>query len=116
MELAQIAINSVSLLTGKVEAAKGASAEVRESLNSLDKAATSTQRVLEALVELHHLGQRATRYTVQELTGLPLAKVDDRIKILVEREEIKRFLKGEYVPVEVHPSARPISKMLLGED
>lgn len=82
-------------------------------MNSLDKAATSTQRVLEAIVELHNLGQRATRYTVQELTGLPLAKVDDRIKTLVEREEIKRFLKGEYVPVEVHPPARPISKTLL---
>ena len=59
---------------------------------------TSTRRVYEAVVELHNLGQRATRYTVQEMTGLPLTKVDDRIKTLVEREEIKRFLKGEYVP------------------
>lgn len=82
-------------------------------MTPLDNAATSTRRVYEAVVELHNLGQRATRYTVQEMTGLPLTKVDDRIKTLVEREEIKRFLKGEYVPVEVHPPARPISKMLL---
>ena len=79
----------------------------------MDQKATSTQRVYDAIVELHNTQQRATRHTVQELTGLPLAKVDDRIKALVEREQIKRFLKGEYVPVEVHPPARAISKTLL---
>lgn len=83
-------------------------------MNSLDdRAATSTSRVYEAVVELHNLQQQATRYTVQELTGLPLGKVDDRIKTLVEREQIKRVLKGVYIPVEVHPPARPISKMVL---
>ncbi|MFG5777968.1 hypothetical protein ACFIQF_12915 [Comamonas sp. J-3] len=75
--------------------------------------ATSTERVYDAIVELYNLGQRSTRHTVQELTGLPLTKVDDRIKALAERERIKRFLKGEYVPVEVHPPARAISKTIL---
>ena len=79
----------------------------------MERAATSTQRVYEGIVELHNLQQQATRYTVQELTGLPLGKVDDRIKTLVEREQIKRVLKGVYIPVEVHPPARAISKMIL---
>lgn len=75
--------------------------------------APSTQRVYDAIVELHNLQQPATRYTVQELTGLTMSKVDDRIKTLVEREQIKRVLRGQYVPVEQHPAARPISKTLL---
>lgn len=78
-----------------------------------NSAVASTQRVYDAIVELHNAGQRATRHTVQELTGLSLVKVDDRIKALVEREQIKRFLKGEYVPVEVHPPMRAISKTLM---
>ena len=79
----------------------------------MEREATSTERVYEGIVELHNLQQQATRYTVQELTGLPLGKVDDRIKTLVEREQIKRVLKGVYIPVEVHPPARAISKMIL---
>ena len=79
----------------------------------MEREATSTERVYEGIVELHNLQQQATRYTVQELTGLPLGKVDDRIKTLVEREQIKRILKGVYIPVEVHPPARAISKMIL---
>ena len=82
-------------------------------MESTDKTAPSTQRVYDAIVELHNLQQPATRYTVQELTGLPMSKVDDRIKTLVEREQIKRVLRGQYVPVEQHPPARPISKTLL---
>lgn len=83
-------------------------------MNSSEKAAaTSTDRVYEAIVELHNAQQPATRYSVQTLTGLPLGRVDDRIKALVERERIKRVLKGQYVPVESHPPARAISKTLL---
>lgn len=79
----------------------------------MEREATSTQRVYEAIVELHNLQQHATRYSVRELTGLPLGRVDDRIKALVEREQIRRVLKGVYIPVEVHPPARAISKMIL---
>lgn len=76
---------------------------------------TSTQRVLDAICELHQLEQPATRISIQEMTGLTLVKVDDRIKALVEREQIKRILKGHYVPVEVHPPARSISKTILSD-
>lgn len=75
--------------------------------------ATSTERVFEAIVELNNMQQAATRYTVQELTGLPLGRVDDRIKALVERERVKRVLKGQYVPVEAHAPPRPMSKTIL---
>lgn len=67
----------------------------------------------QAIVELHNLQQVATRYTVQALTGMPLGRVDDRIKALVIQERIKRQLKGQYVPVETHPPARAISKTLM---
>lgn len=76
-------------------------------------AATSTERVYEAIVELHNQQQDATRYSVQTLTGMPLGRVDDRIKALVTQERIKRGLKGRYMPVEIHPPPRAISKTLM---
>lgn len=76
-------------------------------------AASSTERVYEAIVELNNQQQVATRYSVQALTGMPLGRVDDRIKALVIQERIKRQLKGQYVPVKTHPPARAISKTLM---
>lgn len=74
---------------------------------------TSTQRILDAVCELHALEQVATRETVAELTGLKLTVVDDRLGALVDDDKLKRVLRGIYVPVEQHPPARPMGKMVL---
>lgn len=76
-------------------------------------APTSTQRIYDAVCELHALEQVATRETVAELTGLKLSIVDDRLRALMADEKIRRVLRGVYVPVEVHPPARSISKTVL---
>ena len=76
-------------------------------------APTSTQRIYEAVCELHALEQVATRDTVAELTGLKLAIVDDRLRALMDDGKLKRVLRGVYVPVEVQPPARCISKTVL---
>lgn len=73
----------------------------------------STQRVYDAICELHSLEQVATRETIVELTGLKLAIVDDRLRALIEADRVKRVIRGIYVPVEVHPVARTISKTVL---
>lgn len=76
-------------------------------------AITSTQRVLDAVAELHSLEQVATRETVHDLTGLKLTVVDDRLGVLVDDGKLKRVLRGVYVPVETFPPARDISKTIL---
>lgn len=76
-------------------------------------APTSTQRIYDAVCELHALEQIATRETVAELTGLKLGIADDRLRSLVDDGRIKRVLRGVYVPVEVHPPARCISKTVM---
>ncbi|WP_313080481.1 hypothetical protein [Pulveribacter sp.] len=77
------------------------------------KTIPSTQRIYDAVCELHALEQVVTRETVAELTGLKLTVVDDRLGALVDDDKIKRVLRGVYVPVERHPPARPIAKMVL---
>ncbi|MCO5976802.1 hypothetical protein [Ideonella oryzae] len=76
---------------------------------------TSTQRVYDAVVDLHALEQVATRETVARLTGLKLTVVDDRLRALVDDQKLKRVLRGVYVPVETHPPARDISKTILSD-
>ena len=39
--------------------------------------------------------------------------VDDRLRALMDDGKLKRVLRGVYVPVEVHPPARCISKTVL---
>ena len=77
--------------------------------------ATSTMRILDAVCELHALEQVVTRETVAELTGLKLTIVDDRLRALADEGRVKRVLRGVYVPVEVHPPARSISKTVLDD-
>lgn len=74
---------------------------------------TSTQRVFDAVCDLHALEQIATRETVAELTGLKLSIVDDRLSTLVDDEKLKRVLRGVYVPVETFAQARDISKTIV---
>lgn len=84
-------------------------------MKSVAKEITSTQRIYDAVTDLHRLEQIATRETVAELTGLKLAIVDDRLRALVDDQRLKRVLRGVYVPVETHPPARDISKTILSD-
>lgn len=85
-------------------------------MESSDKsAATSTETVLAAVCELHNARQRVTRYSVAELTKIPMVRVDDRLKVLVEREQIKRVLKGEYVPTKQFEPVRDMSRTILSD-
>lgn len=77
-----------------------------------EKGAT-TQVVLEAVQDLHSQQQIVTREVVAEITGLKLVTVDDRLKVLVDREQIARIGRGVFVPVTQHPEARLVSKMVL---
>ena len=77
------------------------------------KKGNSTQIVLEAVRELHGLGQVATRETVQMMTGLRLAIVDDRLKHLVAEDMIRRAGRGVYVLVLTPDAARQISQTRL---
>ncbi|MFG5779188.1 hypothetical protein ACFIQF_19180 [Comamonas sp. J-3] len=77
------------------------------------KPITSTQRIYDAVCELYNLEQVATRETVAELTGLKLSIVDDRLRALVDDDQLKRLLRGVYAPVEVHPPSRAMSKTVL---
>ena len=77
-----------------------------------EKGAT-TQQVLEAVQDLHSQQQIVTRETLAAVTGLKLMIVDDRLKVLVAREQVARVERGVFVPVTQHPAARLISKMVL---
>lgn len=79
------------------------------------RASTSTTQVLEAVRELHAKEQIATRETVAELTGLKLTIVDDRLSDLVDKELLRRVIRGVYVPVTQHPPARVICKRVLAD-
>lgn len=78
-----------------------------------EKAVSSTQAVLDAVCELWRLEQPATRETVADITGLKLSTVDDRLGFLVDDGQLKRVLRGHYIPVVVHPKSRNISKEIL---
>lgn len=73
----------------------------------------STERVYEAVRELRALDQVASRETVQELTGLKMSIVDDRMRALADDGRIRRVTRGVYEVVEVYPPARAISKTIL---
>ena len=72
-------------------------------------APTSTQRIYDAVCELHALEQIATRETVAELTGLKMGIVDDRLRALVDDGKLKRLLRGIYELVETWPEPRELS-------
>ena len=73
----------------------------------------STKQVLDAVRELRAADQIATRETVAQLTGLKLSIVDDRLRALVDDDELKRLIRGVYELVEKYPEARAISKTVL---
>ncbi len=79
------------------------------------KSASSTQAVFDAVCELNALEQPATRETVAEITSLKLSIVDDRLGALVDDGQIRRILRGVYVPVVTYPPARNISKEIQSD-
>lgn len=79
------------------------------------KSASSTQAVFDAVCELNALEQPATRETVAEITNLKLSIVDDRLGALVDDGQIRRILRGVYVPVVTYPPARNISKEIQSD-
>lgn len=79
------------------------------------KSASSTQSVFDAVCELNALEQPATRETVAEITSLKLSIVDDRLGALVDDGQIRRILRGVYVPVVTYPPARNISKEIQSD-
>lgn len=74
---------------------------------------SSTQIVLEALHDLHQQEQVVTRETLCTLTGLKLSIIDDRIGSLIDDGLVVRVQRGVFVPADVHPPARVISKTVL---
>lgn len=70
--------------------------------------ATNRGTVLEAVRILTENGVVATRHCVADLSGLPLGKVDDHIKRLINSGEIQRTGHGQYAPVPLEPPDRAI--------
>ena len=74
---------------------------------------TNLELVYEAIRDLHAQEQVATRETIQEVSGLSLTVIDDRISCLIDRGRIHRVQRGVFVPTPDHPPARVISKHLM---
>lgn len=74
---------------------------------------SSTQIVLEAVQDLHNQEQIVTRETLHGLTGLKLSVIDDRVGALIDDGLVIRVQRGVFMPAEIHPPARAISKTLL---
>lgn len=70
---------------------------------------SSTMVVLEAVRDLHALEQLVTRESLQQITGLKLSIIDDRLKHLLQEELVVRMQRGVFVPAEQHTPSRPIS-------
>lgn len=73
----------------------------------------STDMVSRAVKELAAMGQSANRYSIKELTGLPMTIVDDRLKALKDDGEIFRTARGNYEAVKIWPAPRALSKTMV---
>lgn len=79
-----------------------------------DTKKSSTVLIYEACIDLHNQEQLITRDTLQlTLPSLTRGQIDDRLKYLVDQNQIKRIERGVYVPVQKHRPARIISKSVL---
>ncbi len=74
---------------------------------------TTKQQILDAIHDLHNAEQLVTREALQEVTGLKLTIVDDRVATLVDDGMVIRKGRGVFVPAIQHPPARPISKTVM---
>lgn len=83
--------------------------------NLTDTASTFTQRVLDAVRELHALEQVATRESVAELTGIKQSSVDSCLRDLTDDGKLRRLIRGIYEMVEMYPRSRAVSKTVLDD-
>ena len=74
---------------------------------------TTKQQILDAIQDLHNAEQMVTREALQEVTGLKLTIIDDRVAVLVDEGLVIRKGRGVFVPAVQHPPARPISKTVM---
>ena len=74
---------------------------------------TTKQQMLDAIHDLHNAEQLVTREALQEVTGLKLTIIDDRVATLVDEGAVIRKGRGVFVPAIQHPPARPISKTVM---
>ena len=74
---------------------------------------TTKQQILDAINDLHGAEQLVTREALQEVTGLKLTIIDDRVATLVDEGAVIRKGRGVFVPAIQHPPARPISKTVM---
>ncbi len=74
---------------------------------------TTRQQILDAVQDLHNQEQMVTREALQEVTGLKLTIIDDRLATLVDDGLLIRKSRGVFVPAILHPPARPISKTVM---
>ncbi|RST54116.1 hypothetical protein [Variovorax sp. DXTD-1] len=69
----------------------------------------TTDRVLQLIAEIHAAGRAASRQTVADLLEVPVGKVDEHTKKLIESGAIRRVMPGVFEPVESMPPARAVS-------
>lgn len=67
---------------------------------------STSDRVLNAVIELRAANSTATRETVAALTGLKQTVVDDRLRALADDGRLKRVLRGIYEVAEQYPAPR----------
>ena len=77
------------------------------------KEITSTQLVLDAARDLHAMGEEITREGLVAATGLKQHIVDERLRVLVGDERMKRVGRGAFALGEQYHEARAMSKTLL---
>lgn len=79
-----------------------------------NSACETTEAVFAAVKELRAMQQPANREAVERITGLKMAIVDDRLRVLVnDHKRLYRIERGLYELVEVFPEPRAISKTIL---
>lgn len=69
----------------------------------------SSDRVLQLIGEIHGAGRVASRQAMADILGVPVGKVDEHTKKLIETGSIRRVLPGVFEPVEMMPPPRAIS-------
>lgn len=74
---------------------------------------TSTQLVFDAARDLHAMGEEITREGLMAATGLKQYIVDERLRVLVGDERMKRVGRGAFALGEQYHESRAMSKTLL---
>lgn len=75
----------------------------------------TTERIWDAILELHAQDQVITRELLSALTGLKTVIVDDHLKRLTNNLELRRLRPGVFALVQPHPESRAISLTVLAD-